>query len=107
MTSLLKPASQVGDALGLVPSLLHSLAGQAPGLVPEGGDMHSMAPAPPEVAAIDSWVAVQELQVGGQGGGNVPFFIPELGCPPTTASYAKTKSTQDPSHPVFVLNDIN
>lgn len=37
----------------------------------------------------------------------VPFFTPELGCPQTTTSYAKPTSTQNPSHPVFVLNDIN
>ena len=57
VTSLLKPASQVGDGLALVPSLLHSLAGQAPGFIPEGGDVHGMAPAPPEVAAIGGRVA--------------------------------------------------
>lgn len=56
--SPLKPAGQVAYALGPVPSPLDSLADPAPRLVPEGGDVDSVPPAPVEVAAIDRGVAV-------------------------------------------------
>lgn len=65
MASPLKPASQVTHALGPVPSSLYSLASPAPRLVPEGGYVHGVPPAPGEVTAVDSWISVEEEQVGG------------------------------------------
>lgn len=67
MASSLEPVCQVVDALGLVPRGLHSLACPAPLLIPERGDVHCKAPAPAEVAAIDSHVSVEKEQVGSQG----------------------------------------